>query len=67
MEKSWSRESTIGKGTDYNFALARYNGNGSLDMSFGLAGKVTTDFASGEDSLHDLANYKNGKIVVMGT
>lgn len=28
----------------YNFALARYNSDGSLDESFGTGGKVTTDF-----------------------
>lgn len=28
-----------------NFALARYNTNGSLDMDFGLEGQVTTNFA----------------------
>ena len=28
-----------------DFALARYNTNGSLDATFGTGGKVTTDFA----------------------
>jgi uncharacterized delta-60 repeat protein len=28
-----------------NFALARYNTNGSIDMDFGLEGQVTTNFA----------------------
>ena len=32
-------------GTGSDFALARYNSNGTLDGSFGVEGKVTTDFA----------------------
>jgi uncharacterized delta-60 repeat protein len=32
-----------------DFALARYNTDGSLDSSFGLNGKVTTDFFQGND------------------
>ncbi len=38
--------STAG-GTD-DFAMARYNADGTLDASFGGAGKVTTDFG-GDD------------------
>src|SRR6267154_115762 len=30
-----------------NFALARYNANGSLDSSFGAGGRVITDFNGG--------------------
>lgn len=33
-------------GNIYNFALARYNTNGSLDTSFGTDGKVSTNFAA---------------------
>lgn len=36
-----------------DFALARYNDDGSLDTSFGNGGKVTTDFSGGSD---DAAN-----------
>ena len=35
-------------GTDYDFALARYNSNGSLDTTFSGDGKQTTDFAGAE-------------------
>ena len=40
-----------------DFALARYNTNGSLDASFGGAGRVTTALKSGtgSDSVHALA------------
>src|SRR5947209_20338391 len=32
-----------------DFALARYNANGTLDNSFGVNGKITTDFFGGND------------------
>jgi hypothetical protein len=36
---------TTSAGTNYNdFAVARYNTNGSLDTDFGTEGKVKTDF-----------------------
>jgi len=49
-----------------NFALARYNGNGTLDTSFGTSGKVTTDFAGGNDSAVSAAVQPDGNIVVAG-
>lgn len=50
----------------YQFALARYNVDGSLDNSFGGTGKVTTMIASGRDVAHSLAVQTDGKIVVAG-
>jgi len=50
-------------GTD--FALARYNTNGTLDSGFGSGGKVTTDFG-GFDSAAALALQKDGGFVVAG-
>ena len=35
---------TVGQVTQVDFALARYNSDGSLDAGFGSGGKVTTDF-----------------------
>src|SRR2546428_6574218 len=32
-----------------DFALARYNSNGTLDTTFGSAGNVTTAFSGGQD------------------
>ena len=32
---------------DAKFALARYNSDGTLDATFGVNGKVMTDFTSG--------------------
>ena len=48
-----------------NFALARYNSNGSLDTTFDTDGKVTTAFTSG--SARSMAIQSDGKIVVAGS
>jgi uncharacterized delta-60 repeat protein len=51
----------------YDFALARYTTNGTLDTSFGTGGKVLTDFGSGSTDLATaLAIQPNGEIVVAG-
>jgi uncharacterized delta-60 repeat protein len=55
-----------GSGTS-QFALARFNVNGSLDNTFGVAGKVTTSFSAGDDVGSGIALQSNGKIVVVGT
>src|ERR1051325_5815635 len=49
---------TGSKGTAINqdFALARYNPDGSLDASFGNAGKVTTDFFGASDQAWTVAS-----------
>jgi uncharacterized delta-60 repeat protein len=49
-----------------DFALARYNTNGSLDARFGTGGKLTTDI-SGVDEITDVAVQGDGKIVVVGS
>jgi uncharacterized delta-60 repeat protein len=49
-----------------DFALARYNTNGSLDTSFGGDGKVTTDFGDG-DSAHGIAIRGDRRLVVVGS
>jgi uncharacterized delta-60 repeat protein len=49
-----------------DFALARYNSDGSLDNSFGFGGKVTTDFSGGVDGASSIAIQANGNIVVAG-
>jgi len=53
-------------GTGDDFALARYNPDGSLDPTFGTDGIVTTDFSGDSDSANDLALQADGKIVVAG-
>jgi len=55
-------------GTFVDFILARFNADGSIDRSFGIDGKVTTDMGSGlrgEEALA-LAIQSDGKIVVAG-
>lgn len=51
---------------DINFALARYNSDGSLDSSFGTGGKVSTDFLNNEDIAYGVALQSDGKIVAVG-
>jgi uncharacterized delta-60 repeat protein len=51
-----------------NFALARYNTNGALDMTFSGDGKQTTDFLFGaDDEANDVAIQASGRIVAVGT
>ena len=50
---------------DGDFALARYNADGSLDSQFGIGGKITTDFG-GDDRANALALQRDGKIVAAG-
>ena len=52
--------------TPINFALARYNPNGSLDTSFSGDGKQTTDFG-GDGGANGVALQADGKIVAVGT
>jgi uncharacterized delta-60 repeat protein len=54
-------------GRHSEFALARYNTNGSLDRSFGKGGEVTTAFAGRRaEEAHALAIQRDGKIVATG-
>ena len=56
----------VGNVSKFNFALARYNANGSLDSSFGSGGKVLTAIGSGVDVAEDLALQPDGKMAVVG-
>ena len=49
-----------------DFALARYNSNGSLDTSFGFNGKVSTDFFGDEDSAFEAVLTHNGRVIAAG-
>jgi uncharacterized delta-60 repeat protein len=51
---------------DYNWAIARYNKDLTLDQSFGTGGKVVTDFGPGEDFANAVA-IRGDKVVVAGT
>lgn len=50
-----------------NFALVRYNLNGSVDSNFNSSGKVTTDFGNdGDDVALALIKQSDGKLVAAG-
>jgi uncharacterized delta-60 repeat protein len=49
------------------FALARYNPDGTLDTTFSGNGKVTTALTGAYDFASDLAIQTDGKIVAVGT
>jgi uncharacterized delta-60 repeat protein len=54
-------------GTNFDFALARYNPDGSLDTSFGGGdGVVTTPIGSGHDVARALVVQTDGKLVAAG-
>lgn len=51
---------------DFDFALVRYNPDGTLDRSFGGDGIVTTDLGSDNDGANGVAIQPDGKIVAVG-
>lgn len=53
-------------GSDSDFALVRFNTNGSLDTSFNITGKVTTNINGGQDQARGMALQSDGKIVLTG-
>jgi uncharacterized delta-60 repeat protein len=58
--------------TDSRFALARFTANGLVDSTFGAAGRVTTNFVSGDhggstgDAAFDVKVQPDGRIVAVG-
>jgi uncharacterized delta-60 repeat protein len=50
-----------------DFALARYDADGSLDTSFSGDGVVTTDFAGKADTAYAVALQGDGRIVAAGS
>ncbi len=53
-------------GNNYDFALVRYNVNGTLDTTFDGDGKVTTPIGSGDDYGWAVALQSDGKILLGG-
>jgi len=53
-------------GNTEEFALARYNADGTLDTSFGDSGQVMTDVGISGSNATGVALQKDGKIVVAG-
>ncbi len=60
------RTRAAASGLDYDFAVARYNSNGSLDTSFGGVGYVVTPFTSAYDVANSVLIQPDGKIVAAG-
>ena len=56
-----------GEMSDTDFALARYNPDGSLDTTFGNSGTVATDFLGHEDDAFSVLIQPDGKIVAVGS
>src|SRR5436190_17691730 len=56
----------LSEGSNVDFAVARYNVDGSLDITFGNAGKVITDFVGYADVASSVVIQRDGKIVVAG-
>ena len=54
-------------GSGLDFALARYNSNGTLDGSFGTGGKVVFDFFGSFDQANGAVLQPDGKIIVVGS
>lgn len=52
--------------TNYDFALAKYNSDGSLDQGFGNGGKLTYDFKGPVDFGLYMKQQKDGKLLVCG-
>ena len=56
----------VTRGSEANFAIVRYNDNGSLDTTFGGDGKVTTSFTPKNDSVQGVVVLGDGDIVAAG-
>ena len=54
-------------GSGLDFAVARYNSNGTLDGSFGKGGKVVYDFFGSFDQANAAVLQPDGKIIVVGS
>ena len=56
-----------GESSDTDFALARYNPDGTPDATFGNGGQVSTDFLGLEDDAFSVLIQPDGKIVAVGS
>jgi len=56
-----------GDSSNTDFALARYNQDGTPDGTFGNGGQVTTDFVGLEDDAFSVLIQPDGKIVAVGS
>lgn len=56
-----------GESSDTDFALVRYNPDGTPDATFGSGGQVSTDFVGLEDDAFSVLIQPDGKIVAVGS
>jgi uncharacterized delta-60 repeat protein len=56
-----------GESSDTDFALARYNADGTPDATFGNGGQVSTDFNGLEDDAFSVLIQPDGKIIAVGS
>ncbi len=56
-----------GESSNTDFALARYNPDGTADTTFGNGGQVSTDFVGLEDDAFSVLIQPDGKIVAVGS
>ena len=56
-----------GEPSNTDFALARYNPDGTPDATFGNGGQVSTDFVGMEDDAFSVLIQPDGKIVAVGS
>jgi uncharacterized delta-60 repeat protein len=56
-----------GESSNTDFALARYNPDGTPDATFGNGGQVSTDFLGLEDDAFSVLIQPDGKIVAIGS
>src|SRR5688572_15796468 len=57
---------SVSNGTDLDFAIIRFNTDGTIDNEFGTGGEVRTDFNNFKDQAGAVAVQTDGKIVVAG-
>jgi uncharacterized delta-60 repeat protein len=53
--------------SSFDFAVGRYNADGTPDDAFAASGTVATDFGGSSESAKGVAVQADGKIVVLGT
>ena len=53
-------------GSNTDFAVVRYNPDGSLDTTFGFGGTLTTPVGAGDDAASGVVLQSDGRIVVVG-
>src|SRR5204862_7711389 len=56
-----------GESSNTDFALARYNPDGSPDATFGNGGQISTDFLGLEDDAFSVLIQPDGKIIAVGS